>query len=106
MALSKNRLATSIIVVLALALLYALNPTMDDFAAWSAARARDSIAAGGSGEEAPLPSIASGAGEAAGAPIGIAADRSPRSDYLLCSTYSSGRGLYLGVAGLFFALRR
>jgi len=106
MSKAKSPLATIVIIALVLVLLYALNPTRDDFIAWRTARAER--AAGGAQSSGLEGVMKKGAGAIAGAMTGLVAGGFSRSDYLLCSTYSLGgkKGeLYLGAARLFVKLR-
>ena len=102
MTKSRSPLATVILVVLALVLLYALNPTKDDFVAWRSGQAQRQ--AGGSPGTA-IGVMKKGAGAVAGLITGGAAGLYPRKDYLVCSTYSLGGHTYLGIARIFIQLK-
>jgi hypothetical protein len=103
MATSKSPLATLIIVVLALLLLYALNPTTEDFQAWRSGKAERAVE--GQSTSGLVGALKSGAGKIAGAMTGIVAGGYKRTDYLLCSSYSLGSDRYLGIARLFIKLK-
>jgi hypothetical protein len=106
MAKTKSPLATIIIIILALVLLYALNPTTADFQAWRSGQAERS--AGGSQTSGLLGVMKKGVGAIAGAMTGFVSAGYKRSDYLLFSSYSFGGkkgNLYLGIARLFIKLR-
>jgi hypothetical protein len=103
MAGSNRNVGTLVIVVLALVLLYALNPTKDDFIAWKSAHAQRP---GNGGSTSDLVGVMSkGADAMAGAMIGGFAAYDRRDDFLLCSGYSFGGERYLGVAGVFIRLK-
>jgi hypothetical protein len=103
MAGTKKSLGILIIVALVLVLLYALNPTTDDFKAWRSAQAQSQASGGSSGDLKGV--LSKGAGAIAGAMTGLVAGGYKRNDYLVCSTYSLGGDLYLGVAHLFIVLK-
>ena len=103
MAKKSSPAATVIIVVLALVLLYALNPSTEDFRAWRSAQAEGAAASGAMG--CLIGSLKSGVGKIAGAMSGVTAAFYSRKDFLVCSTYSLGRDEYLGIAHLFIKLR-
>lgn len=102
-----KRIGTIIIVVLALLLLYALNPSTADFQAWRSGQAQDQAIGGtmstttGKMEKAAR----SMSGAVAGVIKGAFAGLYKRTDYLLCSTYSIGNNTYLGIAKLFIKLK-
>jgi len=103
MAISK-RGANVLIVALLLLLLYALNPSSEDFQAWRSSQARGPAA--GSTTDSPVGSLARGEGTAASAATGpLAGGGYERRDYYLCSTYFLGGERYLGVARLFARLK-
>jgi hypothetical protein len=106
-AMAGSRRALGWIVILALvgALLYALNPTIDDFAAWRAANAQSSAVSPESKGAAQL--FEKAAGAVAGAMVGLASGAFERRNFYLFSTFSTGpRGqLYLGIARFFIKLR-
>lgn len=105
MARMKSSLATVAILALALALLYALNPSFDDFVAWRSGQAQRQA---GGGQTSGLAGVMKkGAGAIAGAMTGLVSGAFARTDYLVFSTYSIGKkgDLYLGVARLFVKLR-
>jgi hypothetical protein len=103
MAKSSSPLASAIIVVLALVLLYALNPTREEFMAWRSGQAQlDASSGAASGF---IGTLKSGAGAVAGAMTGAVAGGDGRKDYLVCSSYSQGRDEYLGIAHLFIKLK-
>jgi hypothetical protein len=102
MASTKKGFGTMIIIALLLVLLYALNPTMDDFKAWRSGHAEREV----SGK--PASGLVGVMKKGVGAMTGIASGFYERGDYLLFSTYSLGGkegNLYLGVARLFVKLR-
>jgi hypothetical protein len=102
MAVSKRGINV-IIVLLAIVLLYALNPTSEDFVAWRSGQARSQAA---SGDTSGLFGVLKkGAGAAAGAMNGLVAKGYKRHDYFVCSTFTLGDDSYLGVARLFFKLK-
>ncbi len=106
MAESRRTIGWLVILALLAALLAALNPTMDDFKAWRAARAQDSAVSRGSTGIARA--FEEGAGALAGALEGIASGAFERTNYLVCSSYGSGGSkgpLYLGIARTFIKLR-
>lgn len=103
MAQSKSSLATVIIVVLALVLLYALNPTTADFQAWRSAQAQRQATSGSM--TGLIGTLKKGAGALAGAMTGTVAGGYSRKDYLVCSTYSLGGDSYLGIVHLFIKLK-
>ena len=100
---SRSPLATVILAALALALLYALNPTLADFQAWRSAQAQGEAATGKM--TGLIGVMKKGAGAVAGALTGGGAGLYPRKDYLLFSTYSLGGDNYLGIARLFIKIR-
>jgi hypothetical protein len=103
MAKSSSPLATVIIVVLALVLLYALNPTREDFIAWRSGHARRDASSGA--ENGFIGTLKKGAGAVAGAMTGAVAGGYGRKDYLICSSYSLGGDEYLGIAHFFIKLK-
>jgi len=103
MAKSSSPLATVIIVVLALVLLYALNPTREDFIAWRSGQAQRDASSGT--ENGFIGTLKKGAGAVAGAMTGAVAGGYGRRDYLVCSSYSLGRDEYLGIAHFFIKLK-
>jgi hypothetical protein len=103
MAKSSSPLATAIIVALALVLLYALNPTREDFIAWRSGQAQRAASTGA--ESGLIGTLKRGASAVAGAMTGAAASGYGRRDYLVCSSYSLGRDEYLGIAHLFIKLK-
>jgi hypothetical protein len=103
MAVNNKSIGTIIIVVLALLLLYALNPSKDDFIAWRSGQAQNQATSGAM--TGVLGTLKQGAGAVAGAMTKIASVGFARHDYLICSTYSDGGHLYLGVAKLFIKLK-
>ena len=100
---SNTGLGTAIIIVLALILLYALNPTTADFQAWRASTAERQASSGDS--SGLIGALKSGAGKVAGAMTGLVAGAYDRKDYLVCSSYSLGSDRYLGIARLFIKLK-
>jgi hypothetical protein len=102
MARSSSTLATVVIVVLVLALLYALNPSTDDFQAWRTAQAQSQ--AGGSSKTFGGV-LKKAAGAIAGAMTGVVAGGYKRKNYFVFSTYSLSSDLYLGVAKIFIQLK-
>lgn len=95
-----------ILIILVAVLLVALNPTMDDFKAWRAKAAQDSAVSQNS--TGVVRALEEGAGALAGAMVGIASGAFERTNYFVCSTYSSGGSkgpLYLGIARIFIRLR-
>jgi hypothetical protein len=106
-AMAGSRRALGWIVILALvgALLYALNPSIDDFAAWRAAEAQSSAVSKDS--KGAARAFEKGAGAIAGAMVGLASGIFERRSFYLFSTFSTGpRGqLYLGIARVFIKLR-
>lgn len=103
MAKSSSPLATAVIVALALVLLYALNPTREDFIAWRSGQARGEASSGTA--SGLIGTLKRGAGAVAGAMTGAVAGGYGRRDYLVCSSYSLGRDEYLGIAHLFIKLK-
>jgi hypothetical protein len=105
MAGSRRALGWLLILALAGALLYALNPTMDDFIAWRVAQAQGSAVSQDSKGVARV--LEKGAGAIAGTMVGIASGAFERKNYVLASTFSTGpKGqLYLGLARVFIKLR-
>jgi len=104
MARSKNGLTAMIIVVAVLALLYILNPSSDDFAAWQSRQTIGKSASPDSGDL--IGALSKGAGELAGAISKAGASLlSSRKNYYFCSTYSYLGGSYLGVATFFVKLK-
>jgi hypothetical protein len=105
MAESRRALGWIIIIALVGALLYALNPTIDDFAAWRAADARSSAVSPDS--KGAARAFEKGAGALAGAMVGLASGAFERRNFYLFSAFSTGpRGqLYLGIARVFIKLR-
>lgn len=105
MARSKSPLASIIIIALVLGLLFALNPSMDDFTAWRSSQARREATSGQTGGLVGV--MKKGAGAIAGAMSGLASGFFERKDYLFFSTYSAGKkgDLYVGAARLFVKLR-
>jgi hypothetical protein len=103
MAGSKSPIATLIIIVLALALLYALNPSTEDFQAWRSAQAQGQATSGDTSGLAGV--MKKGAGAIAGAMTGLVSGGYKRHDYLICSSYSLGSDRYLGIAHFFIKLR-
>jgi hypothetical protein len=103
MARTKNGLGTAIIVILLFILLYALNPSTDDFRAWRSARA-EGQATGGQ-RTGLVGALRSGSGKLAGAVDGAIAGLYERKDYLICSIYYLGNDCYLGVAHIFIRLK-
>jgi hypothetical protein len=85
-----------------LVLLYALNPTKDDFIAWRSHQAQNQ--AGGTSNSL-IGVMKKGAGAVAGAMTGLVAGGYSRKDYLVCSTYSLSGDSYLGIARLFIKLK-
>jgi hypothetical protein len=105
MAKSGRALGWLIIIALVGALLYALNPSFDDFTAWQIASAQNSAV---SPDSKGVPrTIEKGIGAIAGAMVGLASGAFERRNYFLFSTFSTGpKGpLYLGIARLFVKLR-
>jgi hypothetical protein len=102
MAIPK-RGVNAVIVLLFLVLLYALNPTSDDFKAWRSAQARAQVTGGDS--SGLFGALKKGAGAAAGALNGLVASGYRRTDYFVCSSYALGDERYLGVAHLFLKLK-
>jgi hypothetical protein len=101
---SKSPLAAAIIAALVLALLFALNPTTEDFQAWRSTQAQ--AQAGGEKTSGLIGALKSGAGKIAGAMTGLVAGSYSRKDYFICSTFSLGNNSrYLGVARLFIKLK-
>jgi hypothetical protein len=98
MAKSKGGLTALIVIIAAIALLYVLNPSTEDFQAWRATQASGQ----GSGESGGLAGVFK---KGAGAVVGAISGLYQRKDYVLCSTYSLGGDLYLGAARLFFKLK-
>jgi hypothetical protein len=98
MAASKLRVNLLIAALLVL-LLYALNPSKEDFQAWRAAR--ESSRATGDSQGA----LKKGLGKIAGFAAGLEAGGFERKDYFVCSSYSLDGERYLGVARLFFKLK-
>jgi hypothetical protein len=98
MAIHK-RGVNAVIVLLFLVLLYALNPSTEDFQAWRSDQAREQVSGGSTGV------FKKGLGAIAGAAAGIGASGYKRRDLFFCSTYSLGRESYLGVARIFFKLK-
>jgi|GEM_PF-1519866 len=106
MAESRRAFGWIIIIALVGALLFALNPTIDDFAAWRAASAQGSAVSKES--KGVARALEEGAGAFAGAVAKIASGTFERRSYLVFSTFSSGGSkgpLYLGVARAFIRLR-
>jgi hypothetical protein len=103
MARNNRNIGTVIIIVLALALLYALNPTTADFQAWRSAKAEREA---NSGSTSGLVGVMKkGAGAVAGAMTGLVGGAYQRKDYLICSSYSFGSDRYLGIARMFIKLK-
>jgi hypothetical protein len=100
---TKQSLGTIIIVVLALLLLYALNPSEADFKAWRSAQAQGQATSGTM--TGLIGTLKKGAGAVAGAMTGLVSGAYKRTDYLVCSTYSIGGESYLGIARLFIRLK-
>jgi hypothetical protein len=100
---TKKSLGTIIIVVLALLLLYALNPSTADFQAWRASQSQAQVASGAM--TGIIGTLKKGAGAVAGAMTGLVSGAYKRTDYLICSTYSIGSDRYLGIAKLFIKLK-
>jgi hypothetical protein len=106
MAGSKSPIATLIIVVLALALLYALNPSTEDFQAWQSTLAENRATSGMASDKGTLEKgIARIAGAIDGAVAGVRAGLYSRKDYLVCSSYSLEGHRYLGIAHFFIKLK-
>ena len=103
MARAKSPLASVIIVALVLVLLYALNPTKEEFVAWRAAQAQSQ--AQGGAMTGLVGVMKKGAGAIAGAMTGGTASLFTPHNYLLFSTYSLGSNEYLGIARLFIKLK-
>jgi hypothetical protein len=101
MARTNRRLGWLIILVLALALLYALNPSTADFQAWRSAEARRQAGAG----TGLIGALKKGAGAIAGAMTGGIAGLYSRHDYLVCSSYTLGSDEYLGIARMFVKIK-
>lgn len=103
-AMAKSKLGVNVLIAfLFIILLYALNPTSEDFQAWCSARAQGRAA---SGDASGLVGVLKkGAGAVAGVAAGIEAIGYGRSDYFVCSSYALGRERYLGVARLFLKLK-
>jgi hypothetical protein len=102
MAISKRGLNVFIVVLFAI-LLFALNPSSEDFQAWRSASARDEATSGNM--EGITGVMKKGSGALAGAINGLAASGYKRTDFFLFSSYSLGSESYLGVARLFFRLK-
>jgi hypothetical protein len=105
MAKSRKSFTVILIIVLAAALLVALNPTMSDFKAWRAGQAESQAT---SGDTTGLIGVMKkGAGAIAGGMVGLASGFYERNNYYLFSTFSAGKkgDLYLGAARLFIKLR-
>jgi hypothetical protein len=100
---TKKSLGTIILIVLALALLFALNPSTADFQAWRSGQAQAQAGGGNASGLTGVMKKASGA--VAGAMTGAIAGLYKRMDYLVCSTYSIGNESYLGIARLFIKLK-
>jgi hypothetical protein len=103
MAESRRTLGWIIIIALVGALLFALNPTIDDFASWRAADAQGSAVSKDGKGGAQL--FEKAAGAVAGAMVGLASGTFERRNFYLFSTYSSGSRLYLGIARVFIKLK-
>jgi len=103
MAETRKSLGTIILVVLAIVLLFALNPTKEDFIAWRSGRAQDQATAGTTSGLTGV--MKKGAGAIAGAMTGLVATGVRRKDYLICSSYALGSDRYLGIAHLFIKLK-
>lgn len=102
MAGSRRALGWIVILALVGALLFALNPTIDDFAAWRAADARSSAVSPDS--KGAARAFERGAGALAGAMVGMASGVFERRNFYLFSTFSSGNHTYLGIARFFIRL--
>jgi hypothetical protein len=106
MAESKRSIGWLVILALLAALLAALNPTMDDFKAWRAARAQDAaVSPDSTGIER---AFETGAGAVAGLLEEIGSGAYRRTNYVVCSAFGSGGSkgpLYLGIARTFVKLR-
>jgi hypothetical protein len=106
MAGSKRALGWIVIIALAGGLLIALNPTIDDFAAWRAASAQEPSASKGGSDV--VRAFERGAKAIAGAMVGLASGAFERRSYLFFSTFGTGGSkgqLYLGIARAFVKLR-
>jgi hypothetical protein len=105
MAGSRRALGWIVILALAGALLFALNPTMDDFVAWRVAQAQGSAVSQDSKGVARV--LEKGAGAIAGTMVGIASGAFERRNFYLFSSFSTGpKGqLYLGIARFFVKLK-
>jgi hypothetical protein len=106
MAGSRRSTTWLILIALAVVLLVALNPSIEDFQAWRAKTAQDSVVSPNSTGIARA--LEEGAGAIAGAMVGIASSAFERTNYFVFSTYSSGGSkgpLYLGIARMFIRLR-
>jgi len=106
LAESKRSIGWLVILALLAALLAALNPTMDDFKAWRSARAQD--AAVSKDSTGVVRALEKGAGAVAGVLEELGSSAFERTNYVVCSAYSSGGSkgpLYLGVARIFIKLR-
>jgi hypothetical protein len=102
MAISKRGVNAFIVALFAI-LLFALNPSSEDFQAWRSSRARDEATRGDM--EGITGVMKKGSGALAGAVNGLVAGGYKRTDYFVCSSYSLGSESYLGVAHLFFRLK-
>jgi hypothetical protein len=102
MARTNSRLGWLIIVVLVLALLYALNPTTADFQAWMSSQTRRQVGGASGGL---FGAIKQGAGALAGAMSGGIAGLYTRHDYFICSGFSLGNNVYLGIFRLFLKIK-
>jgi hypothetical protein len=100
---TRSNLATVIIVALALVLLFALNPTRDDFIAWRSGQAQRE--ATGAPTKGPIGMFKKGAGAVVGAVTSLGSGGFKSHNFLICSSYSLGGELYLGLARLFVQLR-
>lgn len=100
---SSKRLVNVLLFVLLVLLLYALNPSSEDFQAWKAGHARELAMSGSSGGVAGV--LKQGEGAVAGAAAGLSAGGYRRTDYYVCSIYSLGGESYLGLASFFIKLK-
>jgi hypothetical protein len=98
-----KRIGAIIIVVLALVLLYVLNPSTPDFQAWRSGQAQNQATSGKM--TGVIGELKKGAGAVAGAMTSLVSGAYKRTDYIFCSTYSIGGDLYLGIAKLFIKLK-
>jgi hypothetical protein len=101
--LNRKRGVNTIIALLFVLLLYALNPTTEDFQAWKSAQAQGRVTGGD--ETGIIGVMKKGAGAIAGAAAGVEAGGYGRSDFFVCSSYSLGSERYLGIAHLFIKLK-